>query len=173
MIGKLNNSKKIIAINYIIVLLGVLFDQYTKKLIEALNGRADIDVVHGVFSFTYVENRGAAFGMMKGQRVFFLIIAVVVFAVVSYIFIKLPAEKKYLKLNVALAFILSGAIGNMIDRFALGYVRDFIYFYCINFAVFNVADIYITCATAFLVILVVFVYKEDDFSFFKTNKQDK
>lgn len=164
---KINNSKKMLAINYIIVLVGVLFDQYTKKLIEALKGQPDIDVVHGIFSFTYVENRGAAFGMMKGQRLFFLAIAVVVFLVVSYVFVKIPNDKKYIKLNVVLAFILSGAIGNMIDRFALGYVRDFIYFYCINFAVFNVADIYITCATALLVILVLFVFKDEDFAFMK------
>ena len=108
--------------------------------------------------------------MMKGQRLFFLAIAIVAFVVITYIFIKLPAEKKFVKLNVILAFILAGAIGNMIDRFALGYVRDFIYFYCIDFAVFNVADIYITCSTALLVILICFVYKDEDFGFMKKEK---
>jgi len=166
----MNNSKKMLVINYIIMVLAVALDQITKLLIEALKDKPDIDVVHGVFSFTYVENRGAAFGMMHGQRVFFVIIAIVVFAVISYVLVKVPNEKKYIKLEVVLSFIVAGAIGNMVDRFFLGYVRDFIYFYCIDFAVFNVADIYITCGTAILVILILWVYKDDDFSFMKKNQ---
>jgi signal peptidase II len=64
--------------------------------------------------------------------------------------------------------IFAGAIGNMIDRAFRGYVIDFIYVECINFPVFNVADCYITIATAVLFILFLFVYKqEDDFDFLK------
>lgn len=162
-----NNSLKMLIINYIIVVLGVALDLWTKKLIEPLKNAADIDVLPGIFSFTYLENRGAAFGVMSGQRILFLIIALVVFVVISYVFIRIPTDKKYIKLNVTLAFILAGAIGNMIDRFSLGYVRDFVNFYCINFAVFNVADIYITCGVAFLSVLILFIYKESDLEFMK------
>lgn len=163
----LNNSKKMLLINYIVVVVATLFDQWTKKMIEPLKTGDDIDVMPGVFSFSYVENRGAAFGIMNGQRIFFLIIAIVVFVAITYVFLRIPAEKKYYKLDITLAFILAGAIGNMIDRFSLGYVRDFINFYCINFAVFNVADIYITCGTPFVCLLILFVYKEDDLNFLK------
>jgi len=162
-----NNSKKMLLINYIVVALATIFDQWTKKLIEPLKVNADIDILPGVFNFTYVENRGAAFGLMNGQRIFFLVIAVVVFAAISYVFLRIPAEKKYYKLDITLAFILAGAIGNMIDRFSLGYVRDFINFYCINFAVFNVADIYITCGTPIVCLMILFAYKEDELNFLK------
>ena len=68
--------------------------------------------------------------------------------------------------------IASGAVGNMIDRIRYDYVVDFIYLVIINFPIFNVADIYVTVATFLLVILILFVYKEDDLSFlsFKQNK---
>ena len=78
----------------------------------------------------------------------------------------------YIKLHVALVFITSGAIGNLIDRVRLDYVVDFIYFSLINFPIFNVADIYVTLSTIYLVILLLFVYKESDLEFlsFRTKK---
>jgi signal peptidase II len=71
-------------------------------------------------------------------------------------------------MRVCLCFIAAGAVGNFIDRLLFSYVRDFIYFRLIDFPVFNVADIYITCATAILMLLALFYYKEDDdFNFLK------
>jgi signal peptidase II len=65
-----------------------------------------------------------------------------------------------------MVFIAAGAVGNMIDRVFLGYVRDFLYFSLIDFPIFNVADIYVTCATILLILLLLFYYKEeDDFAF--------
>ena len=64
-----------------------------------------------------------------------------------------------------LSLIAAGAIGNMIDRIRFDYVVDFIYFVLINFPIFNVADIYVTVSTVILVILLLFVYKEEDLSF--------
>ena len=66
----------------------------------------------------------------------------------------------------------AGAIGNMIDRFCRGYVVDFFYFSLIDFAIFNVADIYITVSAVLLVILMMFYYKEEDFAFL-SRKKDK
>ena len=77
----------------------------------------------------------------------------------------MPVNKKLQSLRIILIFISAGAAGNLIDRFFLGYVRDFIYFSLIDFPVFNVADIYVTCAVALLIILILFYYKEEDFSF--------
>ena len=83
-----------------------------------------------------------------------------------------PSDRKYNKLHVFLTFIASGAIGNMIDRLRLDYVVDFISFVLIHFPIFNVADIYVTVATAFLVILILFFYREEDLRFlsFKQTK---
>jgi signal peptidase II len=73
---------------------------------------------------------------------------------------------------MALVFIAAGAIGNLIDRVRLDYVVDFFYFSLINFPIFNVADIYVTFAAVVLVILLLFVYKEEDLEFlsFRTKK---
>ena len=78
----------------------------------------------------------------------------------------------YSKLHISLILIAAGAIGNLIDRVRLGYVVDFFYFSLINFPVFNVADIYVTVSSFYLVILLLFVYKESDLEFlaFKTKK---
>lgn len=72
---------------------------------------------------------------------------------------------EYRLLHVLLSLIAAGAIGNMIDRIRLDYVVDFIYFVLINFPIFNVADIYVSVSTVALVILLLFVYKENDLNF--------
>ena len=78
---------------------------------------------------------------------------------------KTPDAKKYRILHLLLSLIAAGAIGNMIDRVRFDYVVDFIYFVLINFPIFNVADIYVTISTIALVILLLFVYKENDLNF--------
>ena len=65
----------------------------------------------------------------------------------------------------------SGAIGNFIDRVRFGYVRDFIYFKLINFPVFNVADCYVTISVAIFIVLILFVYKENEFDFLSFKKK--
>ena len=67
--------------------------------------------------------------------------------------------------------ITAGALGNMIDRVAKGYVVDFFYFKLINFPIFNVADIYVTTATALLLIVMCFYYKDEDFDVFRLRKK--
>ena len=115
---------------------------------------------------------GAAFGMLQGQKVFFVLIAVTILAVIVYVLLKTPYQKMYTKLHISLIFIASGAIGNLIDRLKFGYVVDFLYFSLINFPVFNVADICVTLSSIYLVFLLVFVYKESDLEFltFRTKK---
>ena len=72
---------------------------------------------------------------------------------------------------ITCTLLVSGAAGNFIDRVRFGYVRDFIYFKLINFPVFNVADCYVTVSVVLLIILILFVYKEDDFNFLKISKK--
>ena len=161
----MKNSKKMLAFDIILTILLIIYDQYTKILITPLKNSEPIVYINNVLEITYLENRGAAFGILQGQRILFILIAAVVLVVMGFFFVKIPAKKKYIKLNVSLVLILAGALGNTIDRASFGYVRDFIYFKIINFPVFNVADIYITCSTIWLAIMILFCFKENDLDF--------
>ena len=135
----------------------VAADQITKFLTVAnipLGGQ--VPVLPGVFRFTYVQNTGAAFSMLEGQRWLFYIITAVFLA-----FVVLCVWKKWLKSKASLfslAAITGGAVGNLIDRATMGYVVDMIEVEFMNFAVFNVADCFITCGA---IALVIFVFLED------------
>ncbi len=110
-------------------------------------------------------------GMLSGRINLFLVFTVIVMLIVTYVIINLPATRKYMPLLITCTLLVSGAVGNFIDRVRFGYVRDFIYFKLINFPVFNVADCYVTVSVALLIILILFVYKEDDFGFLKLSKK--
>ncbi len=118
------------------------------------------------------RSRGAAFGMLQDQKVLFVLIAMIILTVIVYVLVKTPYQKMYTKLHITLVFIAGGAIGNLIDRLRYDYVVDFLYFSLINFPIFNVADIYVTLSSIYLVILLLFVYKESDLEFltFRTKK---
>lgn len=152
------------------VIVLVLLDQGTKILAASNLKDHSLVLIPGVLQLTYLENRGAAFSMLEGQQGFFFVITIIIVAAVLWFYAKLPADRKYRKLRVTLAFLTAGAIGNFIDRIALHYVRDFIYFVLINFPIFNVADIYVTGSAIALVVFMLFAYKDDDFSFLKKNK---
>ena len=144
----------------------VAFDQYTKYLaVIHLKDKPAFIILNGVLELNYLENNGAAFGMLQNQKAFFIFVAIVVLSVIGYVLFKMPDHKKYRILHLLLSLITAGAIGNMIDRIRLDYVVDFIYFVLINFPIFNVADMYVTISTAALVIMLLFVYKENDLSF--------
>lgn len=155
-------KKIVIAVVAILVLVGI--DQWTKSLAVA-KLQSPIELIKGVFEFTYVENRGAAFGILQNHQMMFAAFTVIVVILIFVFYLKIPQGKKYLPLNISLVVLIAGAIGNFIDRTYLGYVVDFLYFKLINFPVFNVADIYVTCSAFLLVILVMFVYKEEDLKF--------
>ena len=87
----------------------------------------------------------------------------IVLAALVWALPKIPQERHFLPLTLCLCFIGAGAVGNMIDRIFRGYVVDFFYFKLIDFPVFNVADIYVTTAAVILIVLIVFLYKEEDF----------
>lgn len=163
----MNKRKGILLLIDVIFLAILIFiDQMTKHFaVVSLKGQTTVKLIDGVLEFNYLENRGAAFGMLQNQKFFFIFIAVVILAVIIYVLGKTPNQKKYTKLHIALVLIAAGAIGNMIDRLRFDYVVDFIYFSLINFPIFNVADIYVTCSAIYLVILLIFVYKESDLEF--------
>ena len=155
-----------ILLDIIIICELVAVDQYTKYLaVVHLKDKPAYVLINGVLELNYLENKGAAFGMLQNQKAFFIFVAVVILSVICYVIYKIPDNKKYRILHILLSLIAAGAIGNMIDRIRLNYVVDFIYFVLINFPIFNVADMYVTISTAVLVILLLFVYKESDLNF--------
>ena len=137
---------------WILIIIGVItLDQVSKLLaIAHLKGGDSFVIIDKVLRFTYVENRGAAFGMLANNRWVFLIISTVaIAAMIFYLFSGLSEGRLA---GIALSMLISGGIGNMIDRVALGYVLDFIDFRLINFAIFNGADSFV-CVGAGLLIL--------------------
>ena len=134
-----------------IIAVIVFLDQITKYLtIFYLKPIDTFPLIRDVLHLTYLENPGAAWGMMKDSRwVFMITSTVAIVGILIYMFWKRPTDKL---LCVSLCFIVGGGIGNMIDRTLLGYVVDMIDFRLINFAVFNVADSFV-CVGAGLMIL--------------------
>lgn len=173
----MNKEKKsriiMLLIDVLIAAVLLVFDQFTKHLaVVYLKGQAPYVLIDGVLELQYLENRGSAFGMLQNQKVFILFVGIVFLAVLLFFLLKLPEQKKFRIVHILLAVIIAGGIGNMIDRFRLDYVVDFISFVLINYPIFNVADIYVVVATIGLFILFLFVYKEKDLEFlnFKQNR---
>lgn len=170
----MSKQKKILlTIDLIGIILLIAVDQLTKYLaVQQLKDKPAYIILDGILELNYLENKGAAFGMLQNQKIFFIFVAIVILSVIAYVLFKTPDHKKYRALHILLSLIAAGAIGNMIDRIRLDYVVDFIYIVLINFPIFNVADIYVTFATAILVLMLLFVYKEQDLNFisFKQKK---
>ena len=161
--------------DFVFAVLLILLDQFTKRLaIVKLKGQEAFPILKDIFELDYLENRGSAFGMFQNKKVFLLIMGFVFMALVIWVIFRTPAQKRFLPVHIVAVCLLAGGIGNMLDRFLLGYVVDFFSFVLIHFPVFNVADIYITVSCAALLILHVFVYKEDELSFlFPSGKKEE
>ena len=152
------------------ILVGL--DQWTKGLaVHYLKGQEPFVLIKGVFELSYLENRGAAFGMMQNRQIFFFFIAAVVLAAILYMMWRMPEDKRYRPLAVCLMLVAAGAVGNMIDRVSQGFVVDFLYFRLIDFPVFNVADCYVTIAAFCLVNLVMFYYSDEDLACFQPGRK--
>lgn len=164
--------KKFLALIWVIVL--VIIDQYTKFLAKTnLENKDPIAIIEDIFELHYLENTGAAFGMLQDQILLFVIITVITILAILYIFSKIPYERHYTPLRYILIFIIAGAIGNCIDRVLNSYVVDFLYFKLIDFPIFNVADSYVSVSAILLVLLFVFYYKDEDLDFINFKKMDK
>jgi signal peptidase II len=168
-------KKKIsLLIDFIAIAVLIFLDQFTKYLaVIHLQDKDSYVIIPKVLELTFLKNRGAAFGILQDQKVFFVMIAIMILVVITYVLIQLPMEKKYIIMQVILVMISSGAAGNMIDRIRNDYVVDFISFVLINFPIFNVADIYVTVSTILFIILFLFYYKEKDFDFLSFKQQRK
>ncbi len=137
-----------------IVAVSVAIDQLTKWLaVKYLTAVDTVPLIEDVLHLTYVENTGAAFGMMKDKRWIFMTVSVVAIAAIAVVLYMYGRERVFA--SVCLAMILGGGVGNMIDRIALGYVVDFVDFRLINFAVFNGADSFVCVGAGLLIVYLI------------------
>jgi len=146
---------------YAIFIIGLVLDYFTKIwAVDTLKGKADITVIEGFFDLSYLENRGAAFGIFQGRAYLLAAVTLVIMGILLFNYYK--AKKKTWLLTVSTGLILTGAVGNLIDRVRFGFVVDFISWHWKDvyyFPSFNVADICITIGTG---LLVIYILKEVD-----------
>lgn len=164
------STAKVLTGALLFVAVLVILDQITKFLAASYLPDNTFVVIPGVFELRYLENRGAAFGILQGRQWFFIILSAAFSCVSMFIYMKTPHTKRMRALRLCLLFLTAGALGNFIDRVVLGYVRDFFYFVLIDFPIFNVADIYVSVTAVVLVIYVLFIYHDSDFSYLKKKK---
>lgn len=172
-------------ISTVFVAILVAIDQITKSLAVAfLKNKPAIPIIKDVFELEYLENTSAAFGMdpisllhkifqfevfnqnpeiyLNVRMGFFYLLTIVMIWLLGLFYLRIPKEKRFRYMDWIVLFMIAGAIGNFIDRAVQQYVVDFLYFKLINFPIFNVADIYVTCAAIALLILGLIYYKDED-----------
>ena len=127
-----------------------------------------IAVAEGIFSLTMTRNYGASFGVFSGKTTFLSAVTGIGIALVLVVLIARPKAPKILRYSLIMIF--AGGLGNLVDRIAFGYVRDFIdytfleTFFGIDFAIGNIADIFVMIAMGMLIVYMVFGYREGDLS---------
>lgn len=142
---------------YLILILAILLDQVSKYLaIKFLLGKPPIVLIEGFLQLNYLENFGAAFGILQNRQNFFIAITVIViFGIIYYLKTKMNLS---IAARIAFSMIVGGAIGNLIDRIRLGYVIDFIdvkFGSLYDYPVFNIADSFIVIGTVIILYLVL------------------
>lgn len=162
------------------IFLLICLDQYAKYIVvshlELFTYRPILGDIFGLF---YLENRGMAWGLFQNKQIMFLILTIIILVFLGYCYVKLMKDSRFRPLAISIQFLIAGAIGNMIDRIFhgdilfQGAVVDFFYIKCIDFPVFNIADLYVTFSIAIIGCLLLFRYKEQDFEglFFFTRKK--
>ncbi len=155
------------AIEFAGILAYLALDLLTKHFLYGpmANGSADIILIKGVLRLTPVENTGASFGIFSDKTSVLTIVSIVT-AVILIIVWAVTIKERNGIYRASLVLIIAGAVGNIADRLVFGYVRDFIYFELIDFAVFNLADSGLCVGAGLLIIYILFFYLRAD----KTNK---
>lgn len=163
-------NKRVLSIFFAVGIfaLTLLLDLLTKELIISKlipTTGSSVDVMPGFINFIYVKNKGAAWGMLAGRPVFLIVISLIVLAllVAFYILrIKKTGKKSSVLLGISMGLIVGGCIGNLVDRIAFGFVRDFINFEFMNFPVFNFADVALTVGVVVIIIYFVFYFSKEE-----------
>ncbi|WAM35045.1 signal peptidase II [Caldicellulosiruptor acetigenus] len=134
---------------WIIIMLTFVLDQLTKAKAENVFLDSSVNLLGGILSLTYVQNRGGAFSILEGKRIFFIIVSIILILFLCYMIFKSTSNLYRLSFSL----IVGGAMGNLFDRVAKGYVVDFIDIKVIP--VFNLADFFITCGVLLLIFLML------------------
>ena len=166
------SKKKKYTIFMLIILIGGVIDQFTKALAIKLLSDKTVPIIKDVLEFKLLYNTGAAWSFMRDNTWALVGISLVLCLLLIIVLVRIPDNRKLTPLVVLVSLIISGAIGNLIDRVVAHKVTDFIYFKLINFPVFNVADIYVSCSTVVLIILIMFYYDDEDFEWLTKKKSD-
>jgi signal peptidase II len=155
----MNKTKRMVILNVYFLISGIavlLLDQVTKYLVVTnIPSGTSKELIHNFLYIVNVKNTGAAFGMFQGYTGILTIISFV--AIVLIIVLKIILNLDYAFYNVVLGFILGGAMGNLVDRFFVGEVTDFISF-TIFPPVFNVADSFLVIGFSLIIILILREY---------------
>ena len=142
----------------IIIAACVILDQLTKWIVvNSMELYESIVLIPKVFSFTYIPNYGAAWGIFSEQRWVFMLVTSVALIIMPIILYRY--RKVHFLFNLSLSLFIGGAIGNMIDRVFVGYVVDFLEFTFINYPVFNVADIFVVFGAGIMIVYALFFDK--------------
>lgn len=144
----------------LIIAAVIAFDLLLKAYAEDnLVGR-NVPLISGLLSLTYVQNRGAAFGMFQGGIPVFIFITIIAFF--AFFFLLYKQRNGHFLFRLSMALIIGGTAGNFVDRVKLGYVRDMLNFDFIRFPVFNIADSALTVGATLLCVYYLFLYKEPE-----------
>lgn len=157
--------KKWIAAVMLVALVAI--DQVTKYMAKAfLEGKEAFPIIKNILELQYLEggNTGAAFGLFSGKTLALAVVSLVAFLILLFAIYKFSTNPKNFWLCISLVVMAAGALGNCIDRFVNQYVIDFIYFKCIDFPIFNVADCYVTVSAVVIFLLVAFSKDEEKVS---------
>ena len=142
-------------IKYVLCALLLVLDRITKIwAVEVLDGKGFVDFIKGLINFVYVENTGVAFGMFADKIYIMIPVTIIVVGICLFIYIKNKGENKVF--DYAMLLIITGAIGNIMDKLTRGFVVDFINFEFMDFPVFNIADICVCIGAALLMIYIIF-----------------
>lgn len=142
---------------YFVVVLLVALDQITKVLAQhMLYEVTTFPVIPNVLHFTYVENRGIAFGLFQNMNYIFLPLSILI-TIGCFYFLNRAWKKRKWFISWGIALIASGAIGNILDKVFRGFVVDFIQVKLIDFPVFNIADILVSVGTVMVAIAILFL----------------
>jgi len=169
--------KKILRVLVPLIALACIvgLDQITKNLIVShLFEGEEVKILGDALVLTYVQNRGMAWGMLQNGQILFSILTPLAIGFITFLYVRTPFEPEYRPIRIAEVMLVGGAIGNLIDRIFRfeegtgslfhGYVVDMIYVKAIKFPVFNVADIFVTLSFFLILLLLLFVYDEDEFN---------
>ena len=142
---------------YVPMLVFLVLDQLLKYWIRSnMTIGQSIPVISGIFHITYIENPGAAFGILANHRILFLLLTIAITGVMFYLYLSLRSKKSLAALSLGL--VISGAAGNFIDRFLRGTVTDMFDFQI--WPIFNIADICICVGIALLCYVLIFKGEE-------------